>query len=211
MNIAIIGAGNVGGNLGVRLSKSGLPVRFGLKNAAGADALLARCGKDASTGTSEDAARYGDIVFLALPGTVAVEVARSLAEPLKGKIVVDCNNPVTWKDGPVWAPPPEGSLAQAIAKAVPGAKVIKAFNQFGAEHHGDPSLTGAPANVFMAGDDAEAKKALGEVATKAGFRPIDAGPLRNAGVLENVAVLWIHLATVGGLGRGFVIELRGLR
>jgi NADPH-dependent F420 reductase len=209
MKIAVIGAGKVGGNLGATISKAGYAVRFGLKEAKDADALLARCGKDASAGTSEEAARYGDIVFLSVPGNVALDVAKSLAPSLAGKIVVDCNNPLTWKDGPVWAPPPEGSLAEAIAKAVPNAKVIKAFNGFGAEHHGDPGLTGAPAAVFMAGDDADAKKALSEVATKAGFNPIDSGPLRNAGVLENVAILWIHLAMVGGQGRGFTFALRG--
>jgi NADPH-dependent F420 reductase len=208
MKIAIIGAGNVGGNLGVRLSKSGFDVRFGLKDDKDAAALLARVGKGASTGTVEDAAKYGDVVFLALPGNVVVDVVKSVASQLEGKIVVDCNNPVTWKDGPVWAPPAEGSLAQAIAKVAPGAKVLKAFNQFGAEHHGDPNLTGAPATVFIAGDDAAAKKALSEIATKAGFLPVDSGPLRNAGVLENVAILWIHLATVGGRGRGFAIALR---
>ena len=211
MKIAIIGAGNVGGNLGARLSKSGFPVRFGMKDDKDASALLARCGKDASAGTVEDAAKYGDIVFFAVPASAAVELSKSLARTLEGKIVVDCNNPVTWKDGPVWAPPPEGSLAQAMAKAAPGAKVLKAYNQFGAEHHGDPNLNGAPATVFIAGDDAAAKKTLEEVSSKAGFHPVDAGPLRNAGVLENVAILWIHLATVGGKGRGFTIELRGAK
>jgi predicted dinucleotide-binding enzyme len=144
-----------------------------------------------------------------VPGSVAVEVARSLAALLDGKVVVDCNNAITWKEGPVWNPPPEGSLTAAIAKAVPGARVLKAFNGFGAEHHGDPALTGAPANVFLAGDDADAKKTLSSIASGAGFAPVDAGPLRNAAVLENVAILWIHLALVGGQGRGFVLQMRG--
>lgn len=204
MKIGIIGAGNVGGNLGVRLSKSGYAVRFGLKDDKNAAALLARCEKGATTGTVEQAAKESDIVFFAVPGTVAVDLAKSLAPLLEGKIVVDCNNVLTWKDGPVWAPPAEGSLAQAMAKAAPGAKVVKAFNTFGAEHHLEPK----GADVFMASDDAAAKQTVGEIATKSGFRPIDAGPLRNAGVLENVAILWIHLAMVGGKGRGFSIVLR---
>lgn len=204
MKIGIIGAGNVGGNLGERLSKSGFSVRFGLKDDKDAGALLARCAKDASAGTVADAAKQSDVVFLAVPGPVAVDVARSLAAELDGKIVVDCNNPLTWKDGPVWAPPAEGSLAQAIAKAASGARVVKAFNTFGAEHHLDPK----GADVFVAADDADAKKAVSEIATKAGFRATDAGPLRNAAVLENVAMLWIHLAMVGGKGRDFTIGLK---
>ena len=204
MKIGIIGTGNVGGNLGVRLSKAGLPVRFGARDDKDAAALLARCGAGATLGTVKEAAKDADVVFLAVPGQVAVDVARSLAPVLAGKVVVDCNNPLTWKEGPVWTPPAEGSLAQAIAKAAPGAKVIKAFNTFGAEHHLEPK----GADVLYAGDDEQAKKVLAEIATKAGFLAIDAGPLRNAGLLENVATLWIHLATVGGRGRSFSIVVQ---
>ena len=206
--VAIIGTGNVGGNLGQRLSSSGVLVKFGVK-AGGKDvsALLAKC-KDATAADPATAASWGDVVFLAVPGNVAVEVAKSLAKQLEGKVVVDCNNPLTWKEGPVWNPPPEGSLAAAIAKAAPGAKVVKGFNQFGAEFHLDPNFAGAPAHVFLAGDDADAKKAVIEVATKGGWRPVDAGPLRNAGVLENVAMLWIDLALVRGHGRNFVLSLQ---
>ena len=205
--IAMIGAGNVGGNLGIRLSNAGFPVKFGVRKQGELEPVLKQCGKDASAASPADAAAWGDVVIMAVPGSVALDVARSLAEPLKGKVVVDCNNPLVWKEGPVWTPPADGSLAAAIAKAAPGARVVKGFNTFGAEHHKDPSLSGVAADVFFASDDAEAKKLLSEVATRAGFRPIDAGPLRNAAVLENVAMLWIHLATVGGRGRGFSIKL----
>lgn len=205
--IGVIGAGNVGGNLGVRLSQAGFPVRFGVRDPKSAEVLIARCAKDALASGVEEAARSSDIVFLAVPGKVAVDVARSLAGALEGKIVVDCNNPLTWQDGPVWAPPAEGSLAAAIAAAAPGARVVKGFNTFGAEFHADPSLGGTPVSVFFAGDDEEAKKTLSEVATRAGFAPVDAGPLRNAAVLENVAMLWIHLAMVGGQGRNFALNM----
>lgn len=206
--VAVIGAGNVGGNLGARISKSGFPVRFGVKEGAGAKEVLAKCAPDASATDAASAAAWADVVFMAVPGTVAVEVAASLARSLEGKVVVDCNNPLTWKEGPVWAPPPEGSLAHAIAKAAPGSRVVKGFNQFGAEFHGDPTLPGGGAQVFLAADDAEAKKLVSEVATKSGFRPVDSGPLRNAAVLENVAMLWIHLALVGGHGREFAFTMQ---
>ena len=206
--IAVIGAGNVGGALGATLSKAGLPVKFGLKDAASdAKDLLARC-KDATTADAPTAAAWADVVFMAVPGSAAVDVAKSLAKQLEGKIVVDCNNPLTWKEGPVWAPPPEGSLAAAIAKAAPGARVVKGFNTFGAEFHGDPHHAGEAAQVFIASDDAEAKKTVTEVATKAGYRVVDSGPLRNAAVLENLAMLWIHLAMVGGKGRNFTFVMR---
>lgn len=206
--IAVIGAGNVGGNLGARLSTSGFPVCFGVKDAKDTSALLARCAKDASATSVQRAAEWGEVVVLAVPAGVAVDVAHSLAAALAGKIVVDCNNPLVWKEGPVWAPPTEGSLAAAIAKAAPGARVVKGFNTFGAETHADPSHAGKPADVFLAGDDAEAKKTVSGIAERAGFHTVDAGPLRNAAVLENVAMLWIHLATVSGLGRDFTLAVR---
>lgn len=206
--IAVIGAGNVGGSLGVSFSKAGFPVRFGVKEGKDIKALLDACGGNASSSAVAEAAGWGEIVFLAVPGSVAVDVARTLAEPLKGKVVIDCNNPLKWDAGPVWTPPAEGSLAAAIAKAAPGARVVKAFNTFGAEFHKEPGLAGAPAQLFYAGDDADAKKLLADVAKKSGFDPVDAGPLRNAAVLENVAMLWIHLATVGGHGREFVFHMQ---
>jgi NADPH-dependent F420 reductase len=205
--LAVIGVGNVGGNLGVTFSKAGLPVKFGLKEGSDAKDVLARA-KDATAADAATAAAWGDVVFLAVPGSVALDVAKSLAKQLEGKIVVDCNNPLTWKDGPVWNPPPEGSLAAAIAKVAPGARVVKGFNTFGAEFHGDPKHAGVAAQVFIAGDDAAAKTTLAEVAGKAGYRVVDSGPLRNAAVLENLAILWIHLAMVGGRGRNFTFVMR---
>jgi NADPH-dependent F420 reductase len=210
--IAIIGAGNVGGGLGICLSNRGLPVKFGVRPGTDVKAVLDGC-KDATAVSPEEAAAWGEVVFLAVPATVALDVARSLASVMAGKVVVDCNNPLVWKEGPVWTPPPEGSLAAAIAEVAPGARVVKGFNTFGAEYHKDPGRSGVAAQVFLAGDDAVAKKLVTEVATTAGFRAVDAGPLRNAAVLENVAMLWIHLATVGGKGRDFtfIMQTAGAR
>lgn len=209
--IAVIGSGNVGGSLGSRLSNQGFEVQFGVRNVD--DKVKALLGKTrgATAATPEAAAAWGDVVFMAVPANVAVDVAKGLAKHLEGKVLVDCNNALAWKEGPVWNPPAEGSLAQAIAKAAPGARVIKGFNTFGAELHADPNHVGPPAQVMFAGDDAEAKKTFAEVATKGGWRPVDAGPLRNAGVLENLAVLWIHLAGPGGHGRDwtFIQQKKG--
>lgn len=207
--IAVIGTGNVGGNLGARLSKSGFPVHFGVRDTKGNEELLARCANDAAAVPVAEAAQWAEVVFLAVPAPAAVDIAKTHAAQLEGKIVVDCNNPLVWKEGPVWSPPAEGSLAAAIAKAVPAAKVVKAFNQFGAEFHADPLHAGAPAaQTFIAGDDAAAKQTVADIAQKAGFRAVDSGPLRNAALLENLAMLWIHLATVGGHGRNFAFAMQ---
>jgi 8-hydroxy-5-deazaflavin:NADPH oxidoreductase len=202
--IAIIGAGNVGGSLGATFARAGLAVTFGVRKEI-PEALANAPGAKAAS--PNEAAATADVVFIAVPASAAVQVAKDLAKDLEGKIVVDCNNPLTWKEGPVWAPPHEGSLAAAIAAAAPLARVVKGFNAFGAEIHAEPKKTGSPADVFYAGDDPDAKTVFAEIATRAGFHPIDAGPLRNAAVLENLAMLWIHLAMVGGHGRDVAFKL----
>jgi NADPH-dependent F420 reductase len=206
MKIAIIGAGNVGGALGKRFAKSGMPVTFGVKQGSDVGELLAACEGKAKSASAPEAAQGADVIFLALPGNVVVEVAKTLGD-LAGKVIVDCNNPIRWDNGPVWNPPPEGSLAAALAHALRGARVVKAFNGFGAEFHADPTIGGGGVEVFLAGDDADAKKTVSEIAERAGFTPVDSGPLRNAAVLENVAVLWIHLAMAGGRGRNVALRL----
>ena len=202
--IAILGAGNVGGNLGVRLAASGFAVKFGVRAGSDVKDLLSRAGARAELLSPQAAATAAEIVFIATPSAVAVQVAQE--SDLAGKIVVDCTNPLTWNDGPVWSPPAAGSVAAAIAQAVPGARVIKGFNTFGAEIHLDPSLGGTVADVFLAGDDTEAKAAVASVAEAAGFTPVDSGPLRNAAVLENLAILWIHLALREGHGRSWAFK-----
>lgn len=86
---------------------------------------------------------------------------------------------------------------------------MKGINHFGAEVMREPYLAssgwGVPA--LFAGDDAGAKARIMELAGDIGFDPRDAGPLRNAAVLENLVVLWVHLATVGGAGRSFAFDL----
>ncbi|HJL18465.1 MAG TPA: NAD(P)-binding domain-containing protein [Sandaracinaceae bacterium LLY-WYZ-13_1] len=206
--IAMIGAGNVGGNLGARLSKAGAPVRFGVREGADAREALARCADDAEALPVREAAAAADVIFVAVPGGVAIEAAKGLGD-VSGKVVVDCTNPLRFDGGPVWTPPAEGSNAAAIAAALEGARVLKGFNTFGAELHADPALSAGPVDVQLAGDDAEAKAMVSELAERAGFRPIDAGTLRNAAVLENLAVLWIHLALVGGHGREVGFKLVG--
>lgn len=195
----------MGAALGTRFARAGLPVVFGTRSGE-APKVLEAAGPNASVTTPPAAAEPADVVFLAVPGPAAVEAALALGD-LTGKVVVDCNNPLKWDAGPVWTPPAEGSIAAALQKALPGALVVKAFNGFGAEFHADPTIAGQPVTTFMAGDDPRAKEKVAAIATRAGFAPVDAGPLRNAAVLENVAMLWIHLALAGGHGRNVALQL----
>lgn len=208
MNTAIIGIGSVGLALASSLDAAGIKVRFGVR-----DPLAARKREGLREGVPvqhvEDAAAAAEIVFLAVPASAAIDAARA-AGPLHGKILIDCTNPLRWENGPVWNPPAEGSVTAALSAAIQGIPVVKGFNHFGAEIHARPSLAAGPSDAFFAGDDAAAKGSAMEIARRIGFRPHDAGPLRNAAVLENLAVLWIHLALISGKGRDFSFRIESI-
>ena len=201
-DLAIVGLGAVGANLARRLVASGHSVQLGARRPADLAALIAELGHAARAASPDLACRNAELVFLAVPAHAAVEAVRAAAPPA-GAILVDCNHPRLFVDGPIWKPPAEGSTAAQLQAAFPALRVVKAFNHFGAELHADPMLRGGPADAFVAGDDAAARQRVLGLAAAMGFVPRDAGPLRNAAVLENLAVLWIQLALHGGLGREF--------
>jgi predicted dinucleotide-binding enzyme len=206
-NVAILGTGRVGRALGERLVHAGASVRFGARNPEPAAANLPGPLSGVPTVLPAEAVAGAQLVLLAVPAAAAMDAARS-AGSLDGKIVLACTNSLRRDaSGPTWAPPAEGSMAQALAAAFPAATVIKGFNHFSSEIMRSPELATGPADAFFAGDDGAAKALVMDLAGKMGFRPHDAGPLRNASLIENLAVLWIHLATTEGAGRQFAFRL----
>jgi predicted dinucleotide-binding enzyme len=204
-SVAVLGAGKVGQALATRLLAAGVDVRFGVR-----DPLVAGLkGEFAAVPvtTPQEAASTADFIFLAVPAPAAVGAARA-AGIRPGQVIVDCTNPLRWDRGPVWTPPAEGSVTAALAAALPDVSVVKGFNHFGAEIQRDSRVAGGPADAFFASDDDDAKVRTMELATRMDFRARDAGPLRNAAVLENLAVLWIHLAGAGA-GREWAFRMEG--
>lgn len=203
--VAVIGAGNVGAAIARRLADAGADVTLGVRTPQPVAPKFEPHG--VTVATIEAAIAGARVVFLAVPGKVAVDVARQHADALRRKILVDCNNPVgRGPAGPAWDPPTEGSLAAAIAAVVPDTDVVKGFNAFGAEFHADPDIAGRPVDVMLAGSQA-GQGPVRRLAEAAGFHPVDAGPLSNASLLENLAVLWIHLAVSQGRGRGWAFTM----
>jgi predicted dinucleotide-binding enzyme len=151
--VAILGKGNVGSALAGRLVASGHEVRVGVRPGADAAALRNALGERAKVTGVREAVAGAEVVFVATATAAAPDVVRE-AGGLAGQIVVDCTNPVGRDErGLKLAPPPEGSVAQAIAAAAPRARLVKAFNVFGAEFHADPRLAGTQVDVPMASDD----------------------------------------------------------
>lgn len=185
MNIGIIGAGNVGGNLGKLLAARGHQVKFGVRDVEKAKPLLAEA--KASAGSIRDAVTFGEVVMLAARPDGLPEIVAQGGD-WSGKIVIDAMNQFTLPPGSA------GSLGEDVARLIPGAKVVKAFNTIGAEQYGQPKFGTQTASMFICGDDAQAKSVAAKLAEELGFEVVDCGPLSNAGLLESLAKLWVYLA-----------------
>jgi predicted dinucleotide-binding enzyme len=210
MKIAIIGAGNLGGALGRSWAKAGHTVIFGVRNPGGGKTQppLTEIGASASSALVPDAVRSGDIVVLATPWEAVPDVLTAMGD-LKGKIIIDCTNPIFLNA--------EGSLslslgsstsgAEEIARLAPGARVAKAFNTYGWENFINASYPGygdvKPA-MFYCSDDDEAKEVIEQLAKDLGFEPVDTGGLGMARSLEPLALMWTRLAVRRGRNPNFV-------
>ena len=192
MQIAIIGAGNVGKALASTLTKAGHEVTISAAHPDHARDAASETGANAARSNSE-AAQSAQLVVLAVPATAIAQIAGELGTDLDGKVVVDVANRPT--------PSPEGtstSIAEELQQAVPNAKVVKAFNTLFASRQANPTVSGIPADAFVAGDDENAKQAVLQVVESAGFRPVDAGSLATARTLEGMAWLNIQRNMAGG-------------
>jgi Predicted dinucleotide-binding enzymes len=211
MNITIIGPGKMGHAIGIQAVTGGHSVTFVGKTLQSAqkaaDEVRASVKQSAqvSAATLEDV-QLGDVVVLALWYGTNIEVAKKLGEKLKGKTVVDIANPVnSTYDGLVTAP--DSSSAEDVAKAAGSkTKVVKAFNTTYASTLQQGQVAGQPLDVFIAGDDEEAKNKVAQFVRDAGLRPVDAGPLSRARQIEGMQLL--HIVTQRNLGTNFASAIK---
>lgn len=201
MKIGIIGAGNLGTGIGRRLAAVGheLTVSFA-RTAAALDEAVGRIGGTARATTIEDAARQSEVVLLATPWAATLDVVRTLAPLLDGRIVWDATNCL--------APDMSGlvlgtttSGGEAVAAAAFGSRVVKAVPPF-AEllHAASPRIDGRRPGVFVCGDDAAARASVAGLVDDIDAEAVDAGPLRNARYTEPLGMLLVQLAYAQGMG-----------
>jgi predicted dinucleotide-binding enzyme len=190
-SISIIGLGNMATAIGERALAGGNHVEIIGRDPVKANELAATLG-GATVGTAGNAPA-GDIVIVAVPYASAAAVVSEYGEALHGKVIVDITNPVA-PDLTGFVTPEGSSGAQEIAKAAPAdAHVVKAFNTLYSHVLAAGSAEGRPLDVFIAGDDAQAKASVSEFIESLGLRPLDAGPLPMARALENVGLLSLGL------------------
>ncbi|NMR20986.1 NADPH-dependent F420 reductase [Cellulomonas fimi] len=195
--ITILGAGNMTRGIATRALAGGYDVQILARDESEAGTLANELTGSVSTGAFSTPIA-GDVVVLALPYDAALSVAGELRDALNGKVVVDITNPVDFATFDRLVTPDDSSAAQEIQKAIPAAKVVKAFNTTFAGTLVAGAVDGQKLDVLVAADDAEAKAAVVSLVEAGGMRALDAGPLKRAHQLEGVGFL--HMALQGQLG-----------
>lgn len=192
--IAILGKGNVGQALAAAWRKAGFDVLSGVREPSAPDERFQRA-----------ACATADVVVLAVPYDAIDAVLAEIGE-CHDKIVVDCTNPL--------AMTPAGleltvgftsSGGEEIQRKLPGARLVKTLNQTGAENMAHAGDFGDRPCMFVAGDDPNANAVVSGLVEAIGFSAIDAGPLKNARLIEPLAMLWIDQAFNRGAGRAFAL------
>jgi hypothetical protein len=194
MDIAIIGAGNVGQALASAFKRAGHTVLITSRDPEDAGAVAAATGSIIATSNLE-AARAADVVVLAIPFASVPEVAAEIAEAVAGKPVVDVSNRISFgPNGPEIDT--TSSNGETLGALLPDAGVVKAFNTLFATHQTDPIADGVQLDGFVAGDDPAAKATVLELVDSIGLNPVDVGPLSRSRQLEALAFLNMTLNIV---------------
>ena len=196
-----MGTGDVGRALGTGFVALGSEVMMGSRSANNdAAAEWARdAGERASAGTFSDAAAFGELIVLATKGVANPDViAAAGPEKFRDKVVIDATNPLDFSEGhPDLAIKGDDSGGEALQRLIPGANVVKAFNIVSSSLMFQPDLPGGPPDMFIAGDDAEAKRVVRGILADFGWPAIDIGGIRSARWLEAITMAWVMAGMEG--------------
>ena len=183
MDIGVIGAGMIGGTVGGLWAKAGHPVRFATRHPQSLGPLVADAGPNASAGSPEEAARFGEVVFCSVPYGAWPSLALAIAPLVTGKVVLDSANPYPRRDGDFarQAIAAGEGAGVPVARLLPGALLVRAFNSvyfktLQTEAHRAGDRVGIP----LAGDDPAALDIAARLVRDAGFEPVVVGPLASA-------------------------------
>jgi len=199
VRVGILGTGMVGSTLGSKLVQIGHEVKMGSRSANNEKAVewAAKNGASASFGTFADAAEFGEVVFNCTAGTVSLAaLALAGTNNLRGKVLVDVANPLDFSKGmpPALSVCNSDSLGEQIQRALPNAKVVKALNTMNCRVMVEPSLVPGEHDVFVCGNDPQAKATVTDILKSFGWRSIvDLGDITAARGTEMVLPIWLRL------------------
>jgi predicted dinucleotide-binding enzyme len=182
MNIAVIGAGNIGGTIGGQWVRAGHTVTFCVRDPSNPEvrAQVASFGPGASVATTGEAAARGEVVLFAIPGSAMDETIAAHAQALDGKIIIDSANKIGKK--------PVNSLS-TFAALTPAARVYRAFNTLGWENFANPRYGDEQADMFFCGPAGEARTAVEGLIADVGLRPVYVGGADQADVVDGLEML----------------------
>jgi predicted dinucleotide-binding enzyme len=203
MRVGILGTGDVARAMGNGFAKLGHEVKMGSRTEANEKALAwaKAAGPKASTGTFADAAAFGEVVLLCTLG-VANDSAITLAKPenFDGKVLIDTTNPLDFSGGmpPKLAVSGNDSGGEGVQRRLPKARVVKAFNIVGNASMFKPDFPGGPPDMFICGNDAEAKRTVTGILEDFGWPAIDIGGIEGSRYLEAMCIVWVLSGALGG-------------
>jgi predicted dinucleotide-binding enzyme len=200
VEIAVIGAGHIGGTLARKWAKKGHRVTLGVRDPSKTEVeqLLTEMGSGARATSVADAIGGAEAVLFAVPGRSMSETVSSIGYTLNGKVVIDATNNIG-----------AGSFnsVATLTSAAPQAHVYRAFNIYGWENFEKPDFDGTPADLFFAGPDGNPRSVAEQLISDVGLRPIWLGGVDKAGVVDGLLPLWFTLSSERGLGRHLALKL----
>ncbi len=196
MKVGVLGRGEVGRRLAAAFHDRGDEVMIGSRDPTGDEV------EGVAAGTLAEAAAFGELIVLAVLGNAAEEaIAQAGPEHFAGKVVIDTMNPLDFSQGP----PPRlsitgyDSLGERVQRALPEAKVVKAFNIIGNPYMADPQFSEGKPTMLIAGDDDGAKQTVAGVLERFGWpSPVDIGGIEASRELESLCILWVRIGVKRG-------------
>ena len=194
MKVGVLGSGTVGQVLSEGFLEHGDEVMRGSRDPGKLAAWKAGAGPRAQAGTFAEAARFGELVVLAVKGTAAAAAVDACGGALAGKVVLDATNPIAE------APPvngvlrfftgPNESLMETLQARVPAARFVKAFSCVGNALMVNPSLPGGKPTMFICGNDEGARREAARALDRFGWEVADMGTAEAARAIEPLCMLW---------------------
>jgi 8-hydroxy-5-deazaflavin:NADPH oxidoreductase len=200
MRVGILGSSDVAKSFGRAFLNEGHESMLGSREPGKLVSWVRESGKDASAGTLSEAANFGELVVLAVHGTKSVDaIQQAGVDNFNGKIVIDATNPLDMSRS---LPRLVGGLGSSGGelnqRALPAAFVVKAFNTVGHAHFYKPEFAGGPPDMFLCGENEDAKQHVSRICKDFGWNPIDVGGVGASHYLEATCMIWIITAFTGG-------------
>jgi 8-hydroxy-5-deazaflavin:NADPH oxidoreductase len=202
--VGVLGSGEVGRRLAAGFCSRGHDVMIGSRDPGKPELRewLSGEGVGIKAGSFEQAAAHGELLVLAVLGNAAEDaIADADPENFSGKVVIDAMNPLDFSGGfpPRLSISGEDSLGERVQRALPDAKVVKAFNTIGNPYFVDPRFSEGEPTMLIAGDDEGAKRTVGDVLADFGWSDvIDIGGIEGSRELEAICIAWVKIGGARG-------------